>query len=101
MGFTTAAIVGGALSVVGNSMYQAKEQKKEQKKMAAAAQEAAKRNVTVEAKQAAVAKQEDAAQVSEVNSMSEKRRRLSASQATVSGLSVLGGLTSGGRKTLG
>lgn len=100
MGFTTAAIVGGALAV-GNSMYQAKEQKKEQKKMAAAAQEAAKRNVTVEAKQAAVAKQEDAAQVSEVNSMSEKRRRLSASQATVSGLSVLGGLTSGGRKTLG
>lgn len=100
MGFTTAAIVGGALAV-GNSMYQAKEQKKEQKKMAAAAQEAAKRNVTVEAKQAAVAKQGDAAQVSEVNSMSEKRRRLSASQATVSGLSVLGGLTSGGRKTLG
>lgn len=100
MGFTTAAIVGGALAV-GNSMYQAKEQKKEQKKMAAAAQEAAKRNVTVEAKQAAVAKQENAAQVSEVNSMSEKRRRLSASQATVSGLSVLGGLTSGGRKTLG
>ena len=100
MGFTTAAIVGGALAV-GNSMYQAKEQKKEQKKMAAAAQEAAKRNVTVEAKQAAVAKQEDAAQVSEVNSMSEKRRRVSASQAKVSGLSVLGGLTSGGRKTLG
>lgn len=100
MGFTTAAIVGGALAV-GNSMYQAKEQKKEQKRMAAAAQEAAKRNVTVEAKQAAVARQEDAARVSEVNSLSEKRRRLSASQATVSGLSVLGGLTSGGRKTLG
>lgn len=99
MGFSTAAIVGGALAV-GNSMYQAKEQKKEQKKMAAAAQEAAKRNVTVEAKQAAVAKQEDAA-VSELNSLSERRRRVRASQATVSGLSVLGGLTSGGKKTLG
>lgn len=99
MGFTTTAIVSAL--AVGNSMYQAKEQKKEQKRMEAAAQEAAKRNVTVEAKQAAVARQEDAAQVSEVNSLSEKRRRLSASQATVSGLSVLGGLTSGGRKTLG
>lgn len=100
MGFTSAIVASAALAV-GNSMYQAKEQKKEQKRMAAAAQEAAKRNVTVEAKQAAVARQEDAAAVSELNSLSEKRRRLSASQATVSGLSVLGGLTSGGKKTLG
>lgn len=100
MGFTSAIVAGAALAV-GNSMYQAKEQKKEQKRMAAAAQEAAKRNVTVEAKQAAVARQEDAAAVSELNSLSEKRRRLSASQATVSGLSVLGGLTSGGKRTLG
>lgn len=100
MGFTSAIVASAALAV-GNSMYQAKEQKKEQKRMAAAAQEAAKRNVTVEAKQAAVARQEDASAVSELNSLSEKRRRLSASQATVSGLSVLGGLTSGGKKTLG
>lgn len=69
--------------------------------MQAQAQEAAKRNVTVEAQQAAVAKQEDAQQVAEVNSANERRRRKSAAEATVSGLSVLGGLTSGGRKTLG
>lgn len=100
MGFTSAIVASAALAV-GNSVYQAREQKKEQKRMSAAAQEAAKRNVTVEAKQAAVARQEDAAAVSELNSLSERRRRVRASQATVSGLSVLGGLTSGGKKTLG
>ena len=66
MGFETAAAVA-AIASIGNSVYQGKQQKKEQRRMQAQAQEAAKRNVTVQAQQAAVAKEEDAQEVADVN----------------------------------
>jgi hypothetical protein len=101
MGFTAAMIATAAAATVGNTVYQAHASNKDKKRANAQALEAARRNVSVGAKTAAVAREERAAETDAMNAASDRRRRMSASNATVSGLSVLGGLTSGGKKTLG
>lgn len=100
MGFTTAAAIVGTVLTVGSSIRSQHMQNKAAKSAARASAEAAKRNVTVQSKQADPNQmQSDQAGVAEGNRQSAAKRR----QGVLSTVNPGGLLTSlvTGRKNLG